>query len=633
MSLLICGVKASHDGGVAVIEDGRLTFSVEMEKLANGRRYSPLGDLRQVERILFGRGHRARRRRPFRGQRLMDTWGGRQHRDRRPAGGHRGRAETGPRALGNRSILAPATSASMKDRLHEIKDRAPYRPVAPLSLSSRAAEVVTPGCDDRYMLFEHRVRPEWRDRVPAVVHLDGTARLQTIDERSGSASARRILAVYEHFGGIPILRNTSANLNDRGFFPDVASAAEWGRTRYIWSDGLCSRTPHRRAAADEPSPAGRNMYGVLGSGSRLGGLGRVGAQPADHTVYRGAPAAGGGRRPGGRIWHNRAYSIGPDDRTLHTASLDFDAAVWEIWPYLAAAATVVACPDEDRVVADFAAEQLADQRCTIAFLATPLAEEVIRLAPGLPELRFLLTGGDTLRLPAPVTGPWRLVNHYGPTVTTVVTTAHTVVDVTAGAIPPIGRAIHGVRIVLLGADLRPVRAGTEGEIFVGGRGLALGYLGDPELTAARFVAVPGRSGRWYRTGDLAVSESGVLTFRGRVDLEQLKVRGVRIEAAEIEAALMACPGVDVAAVTMLGTGADGLLVAAVATARPPVLAQLRAFLAARLPTAAIPNCFVFVDRLPLTGNGNGKIDRRLVMQLASASNPDEIESERVWCAR
>lgn len=148
-----------------------------------------------------------------------------------------GRAETGPRALGNRSILAPATSAGMKDRLNEIKDRAPYRPVAPLSLSSRAAEVFTPGREDRYMLFEHRVRPEWRDRVPAVIHLDGTARLQTIDERSGSAAAR-ILAAYEHVSGIPVLCNTSANLSGRGFFPDVASAAEWGRTRYIWSDGL-----------------------------------------------------------------------------------------------------------------------------------------------------------------------------------------------------------------------------------------------------------------------------------------------------------------------------------------------------------------------------------------------------------
>lgn len=153
-----------------------------------------------------------------------------------------GRAEIGPRALGNRSILAPATSPAMKDRLNEIKDRAPYRPVAPLCLTTRAAEVFTPGFDDQYMLFEHRVRPEWQDRIPAVIHLDGTARLQTIDERSGSATAR-ILASYERASGIPVLCNTSANLNGKGFFPDVASAAEWGLTHYIWSNGVLYTNP------------------------------------------------------------------------------------------------------------------------------------------------------------------------------------------------------------------------------------------------------------------------------------------------------------------------------------------------------------------------------------------------------
>jgi carbamoyltransferase len=147
-----------------------------------------------------------------------------------------GRAEIGPRALGNRSILAPATDAAMKDRLNGIKDRAPYRPVAPICLTSRAAEVFTPGGSDPYMLFEHHPRPDWVERIPAVLHLDGSARLQTIDPASNSATGR-ILAAYERLSGIPVLCNTSANFNGRGFFPDVASAARWGGTRYIWSDG------------------------------------------------------------------------------------------------------------------------------------------------------------------------------------------------------------------------------------------------------------------------------------------------------------------------------------------------------------------------------------------------------------
>jgi carbamoyltransferase len=147
-----------------------------------------------------------------------------------------GRAEIGPRALGNRSILAPATDPAMKDRLNVMKGRAGYRPVAPICLTSRAAEVFGPGISDRYMLFEHRPRPEWAERIPAVLHLDGTARLQAIDPSAGSPTAR-ILQAYAELSGIPVLCNTSANFSGSGFFPDIASAARWGGTRYIWSDG------------------------------------------------------------------------------------------------------------------------------------------------------------------------------------------------------------------------------------------------------------------------------------------------------------------------------------------------------------------------------------------------------------
>ncbi|MFC3890937.1 carbamoyltransferase N-terminal domain-containing protein [Lentzea rhizosphaerae] len=147
-----------------------------------------------------------------------------------------GRAEIGPRALGNRSILATATSPEMKDRLNTIKNRASYRPVAPICTTARAPEIFAPGSSDRYMLFEHHVRPEWVDRIPAVIHLDGTARLQTIDPEDGSVTGR-VLAEYERISGIPVLCNTSANHEGRGFFPDVTSAAAWGGTRYIWSEG------------------------------------------------------------------------------------------------------------------------------------------------------------------------------------------------------------------------------------------------------------------------------------------------------------------------------------------------------------------------------------------------------------
>jgi carbamoyltransferase len=130
----------------------------------------------------------------------------------------------------------------MKGRLNAIKNRVDYRPVAPICLVDRAEEVFVPGTPDPFMLFEHRMRPGWAERVPAVVHLDGTARLQTIDAHSGLA-ASRILTAYAEISGVPVLCNTSANFEGRGFFPDVASAVRWGQTRYIWSDGLLYTNP------------------------------------------------------------------------------------------------------------------------------------------------------------------------------------------------------------------------------------------------------------------------------------------------------------------------------------------------------------------------------------------------------
>lgn len=158
------------------------------------------------------------------------------HREGEPVVVLAGRAELGPRALGNRSILAPATTPAMKDTLNRIKNRADYRPVAPICLEARAAQVFDPGCADPYMLFEHRMRPGWAARIPAIVHLDGTARLQTVDA-SVHSPAYAILSEYERLSGIPVLCNTSANLNGHGFFSDVATAMRWDRTRYIWHEG------------------------------------------------------------------------------------------------------------------------------------------------------------------------------------------------------------------------------------------------------------------------------------------------------------------------------------------------------------------------------------------------------------
>jgi carbamoyltransferase len=156
-----------------------------------------------------------------------------------------GRAELGPRALGHRSILAPATDRGMLDLLNKIKRREPYRPVAPICLEERASEVFDPGGCDPYMLFQHRVRPSWEDRIPAVCHFDGTARLQTISEEQEPV-VHELLRYYQGLSGIPVLCNTSANYPGCGFFPSVADALRWGGVEHVWSDGLlyaCANQP------------------------------------------------------------------------------------------------------------------------------------------------------------------------------------------------------------------------------------------------------------------------------------------------------------------------------------------------------------------------------------------------------
>ncbi|MDX8482139.1 MULTISPECIES: nodulation protein NodU [Mesorhizobium] len=148
-----------------------------------------------------------------------------------------GRAELGPRALGGRSILAAATSPEMKDYLNDVKLREHFRPVAPICLEDRAPEIFSPGTPDPYMLFDHQTRAEWRDKVPAVVHLDGSARLQTIS-RTSEHKVAELLIEYEKLTGIPLLCNTSANHHGRGFFPGAAAACRWGQIEHIWSDGV-----------------------------------------------------------------------------------------------------------------------------------------------------------------------------------------------------------------------------------------------------------------------------------------------------------------------------------------------------------------------------------------------------------
>lgn len=148
-----------------------------------------------------------------------------------------GKAELGPRALGNRSILAPAVNPKMKNILNTIKDREDYRPISPICMEEKAVNIFNPGTRDPFMLFDHNVRSGWKKKIPAILHFDGTARLQTVNKQDNRV-IYELLKEYYKLSGIPILCNTSANYKGRGFFPDVKSATRWNKLNYIWCNGV-----------------------------------------------------------------------------------------------------------------------------------------------------------------------------------------------------------------------------------------------------------------------------------------------------------------------------------------------------------------------------------------------------------
>lgn len=315
----------------------------------------------------------------------------------------------------------------------------------------------------------------------------------------------------------------------------------------------------------------------------------------------------------GRFMADR-YGVGPDDRMLHVCSVGFDASVLEIWPTLAAGGTVVACSDTDRMRPEAAAAQAARHGCTLSVYPTGMASAA--LASGrVPPLRVLFFGGERMVLPAPPPARPLMSNVYGPTECTVIATTYDLREGKVGDEPPIGRPIHGVRIRLCDPAGHEVAPGEPGEVCIGGAAVAHGYLDRPELTAQRFVSLPGVDGRWYRTGDLARWAGDQLVFLGRLDQEQLKVRGIRVEAGEIEAALVAHEQVRGAAVATVGTGEGSELVAVLVPAgEPPTERGLRRHLLTRLPATLLPDRYVTVDRLPLTNHG--KLDRAAVTAIA-----------------
>jgi amino acid adenylation domain-containing protein len=327
-------------------------------------------------------------------------------------------------------------------------------------------------------------------------------------------------------------------------------------------------------------------------------------------------------------WYRAETGLAPGDRQSLLIGVAFDPHLLELWAGLTSGAALVPAPDAVRWDTDLLVSWWREAAVTVGVAATPMVEPLLEQPwPQDLALRHLVVGGDRMRRrPGPdVTAT--VHNAYGPAEATVVTTAHAMRAADAAAdgtgAPPIGVPVPGVTVVVTGADGHPVPRGEEGELRVGGTALALGYL-DPELTAARFTApapglgLPGVS-RLYRTGDrVRMRQDGLLEFLGRLD-DQVKISGVRIEPAEVEAALEKDPAVRGAIVTAPRTpdGRTRLVayvrpVAGATTTGEALLTAVRDW----LPEQAVPAAVRIVDSFPL--DANGKVDRAALTRDAAA---------------
>ncbi|WP_375772564.1 non-ribosomal peptide synthase/polyketide synthase [Archangium gephyra] len=320
-----------------------------------------------------------------------------------------------------------------------------------------------------------------------------------------------------------------------------------------------------------------------------------------------------------RLFHGIHYAhLGPEQTFLLLAPISFDASTLELWGPLLFGGRLVVFPPQSPSDLELLSQVLTRHRVTTLHLTAGLFSQVVEHKPEcLRGLHQLLTGGDVVSAPhvrrvleslgLPVTAC------YGPTESTLFTSCFRMSrPQQVGSSVPIGSPIANTQVYLLDASFQPVPSGVPGELFIGGEGLARGYLSRPELTAERFLPNPfGTTGsRLYRTGDLARwRNDGVLEFLGRLD-NQVKVRGYRIELAEVEAALLAHSSVREAfALVREDVPGDKRLVAYFTSDSQQLdTPALRAFLQQRLPEFMLPSAFVRLAALPLTSNA--KVDRK-----------------------
>lgn len=541
----------------------------------------------------------------------------------------------------------------------------PWRRVAAFLLPAEAARITAEANATRAPLSDVLLHEPWRDHVerapdhPALIDTSGTMTYGQLARHAAGVARRIAEAGPAPLVAIVIPKGRKQVAAALGVLEAGAAYLpidpDWPAARIAQ---ILERSQATLAliSSGGPVPAWAGNVCVIEIGDDAGSQSRPTPLPKrspDDLAYVIYTSGSSGEPKGVAIDHcgavntildiNRRFGIGPDDRVLALSALSFDLSVYDIFGTLTAGATIV-MPDAEQASDPAGLAQLVNTHGVTLWNSVPaLMELLVEHARGTPGLRFdslrdILLSGDRIspELPAQIqriAPAARITSLGGATEASIWSIVHPIDPGALDARIPYGRPLANQRFRVVDAQMADRPVWVPGELCIGGVGLARGYLGDPETSAASFVVDPVDGERWYRTGDRGrYLPDGTIDFLGRTD-DQVKINGFRIELGEIERVASRHPAVRAVAVVASGTGAlDRKLVCHIVPEGAwPGTAAIRDYLRGFLPTYMVPAVFSALPALPLTPNG--KVDRKRLATLAPAEAdqrpaPQQAPAER-----